>query len=91
MNSRNPSEIRDAAIERYNSIAPPKFDAGQKEHGGNLDFRVQWEDLEYEVTDLWFYIQSMKRKCSLLAEENKELRRKVDILRASLEEIDLLL
>ena len=88
MNPRTPSEIRDAAIERYNSIAPPKFDAGQKEHGGNLDFRVQWEDLEYEVTDLWFYIQSMKRKSSLLAEENEALRRECGKLRASLEDED---
>jgi hypothetical protein len=84
MNPRTPSEIRDAAIERYNSIAQPKFDAGQKEHGGSLDLRVQWEDLEYEVIDLWFYIQSMKRSNSILAEENEELRRECGKLRASL-------
>ena len=34
MNARTPSEIRDAAIERFDSVAAPKFDAGQKEHGG---------------------------------------------------------
>ena len=85
MNARTPSEIRDAAIERFDSVASPKFDAGQKEHGGNLDLRVQWEDLEYEVMDLWFYIQSMKRKCSLLAEENEALRRECGKLRASLD------
>ena len=85
MNPRTPSEIRDAAIERYNSVAAPKFDAGQKEHGGSLDFRVQWEDLEYEVIDLWFYIQSMKRSNSILAEENEALRRECGKLRASLE------
>jgi|3_EtaG_2_1085321.scaffolds.fasta_scaffold420746_1 hypothetical protein len=84
MNARTPSEIRDAAIERFDSVAASKFDAGQKEHGGNLDLRVQWEDLEYEVMDLWFYIQSMKRKCSLLAEENEALRRECGKLRSSL-------
>jgi hypothetical protein len=84
VNARTPSEIRDAAIERFNIVAAPKFDAGQNEHGGNLDLRVQWEDLEYEVMDLWFYIQSMKRKSSLLAEENEALRRECGKLRASL-------
>ena len=86
MNSRTPSEIRDAAIERFNSVAAPKFDAGQKEHGGSLDLRVQWEDLEYEVIDLWYYIQSMKRSNSILAEENEELRRECGKLRSSLED-----
>ena len=84
MNSRTPDDIRDSAISRFNSIAPPKFDLGQKEHGGDLDVSVQWEDLEYEVMDLWFYIQSMKRRCSLLAEENEALRRECGKLRASL-------
>ena len=62
MESRHPDKIRDDAIERFISIAAPKFDAGEAEHMGNLDRRVQWEDLEYEVIDLWFYIQSMKAK-----------------------------
>lgn len=74
MNERTPEDIRDSAIDRFNSIAPPKFDLGQKEHGGDLDASVQWEDLEYEVMDLWFYIQSMKRKVQALAEENRRLR-----------------
>ena len=60
---RTPEQIRDQSIDLFNSRAKAKFDAGQKEHAGNLDERVMFKDIEDEIIDLWFYVQSMKMKC----------------------------
>tara|TARA_R100000808_G_scaffold2522_1_gene9915 strand:+ start:4282 stop:4503 length:222 start_codon:yes stop_codon:yes gene_type:complete len=62
MNTRTPDEIRDDSIKRFNELAADKFDQGQKEHGTCLDDTVDFNKMEEEVLDLWFYLQSMKRK-----------------------------
>jgi hypothetical protein len=66
---REPNQIRDDAIVRFIEIAVPKFDKGQEEHGGNLDERASFEDLEDEIVDLFFYLQSLKHKITK-AQEN---------------------
>tara|TARA_Y100000588_G_scaffold17469_2_gene18171 strand:- start:3914 stop:4135 length:222 start_codon:yes stop_codon:yes gene_type:complete len=62
MNTRTPDEIRDDSIKRFNELAADKFDRGQREHGSCLDDTVDFHKMEEEVLDLWFYLQSMKRK-----------------------------
>lgn len=59
---RTPDKIRDDAIAHFCEIAIPKFNAGQKEHGGCLDERVTIADIEDEIIDLFFYVQSLKEK-----------------------------
>jgi len=60
---------RDAALVRFQDLAAAKYEAGQKEHGGNL-----WEkpgllnNMEEEVIDAWFYIQALKQQQNLLNE-----------------------
>jgi len=56
-----PDEIRDAAVGRFNEIAPPKFDYGQREHGGSLlEKENLLGEMEAEVIDLWFYLQAAR-------------------------------
>jgi hypothetical protein len=62
---RTPDEIRDAAIAHFIERAVPKFNKGQKEHGGSCDQRANFEELENEIIDLWFYMMSMKHKLKL--------------------------
>ena len=59
---RTPAEIRDESIRRFNELAAMKFNAGQAEHKGCLDERVTCAHMEEEIIDLWFYVQSMKKK-----------------------------
>tara|TARA_R110000824_G_scaffold125134_3_gene284052 strand:- start:1364 stop:1588 length:225 start_codon:yes stop_codon:yes gene_type:complete len=59
---RTPDEIRDAAIVHFIERAVPKFNKGQEEHGGSCDQRANFEELENEIIDLWFYMQSLKYK-----------------------------
>ena len=40
MSDRTPDQIRDESMERFNAIAPVKYDIGQREHGGLLENRV---------------------------------------------------
>jgi hypothetical protein len=60
---------RDSALVRFQEMAASKYEAGQKEHGGNL-----WEkpglldNMEEEVIDAWFYIQALKQQQNLLNE-----------------------
>ena len=60
---------RDSALVRFQEMAAAKYEAGQKEHGGNL-----WEkpglldNMEEEVIDAWFYIQALKQQQNLLNE-----------------------
>lgn len=62
MDERTPDEIRDTAIQDFTLKAYAKFNCGQDEHGGNLDTRVRFRDIDDEIIDLWFYVQSMKAK-----------------------------
>lgn len=57
-----PDEIRDKAMERFNKLAPDKYDRGQEEHGGNLSETVKLGFLEEEIVDLWFYISALRMK-----------------------------
>ena len=59
---RTPAEIRNESIRRFNELAAMKFNAGQAEHKGCLDERVTFSHMEEEIIDLWFYVQSMKKK-----------------------------
>ena len=59
---RTPDKIRDDALQYFMETAGDKFDAGQKEHGGSLDIRVSEVDINDEITDLWFYVQSLSEK-----------------------------
>jgi len=62
MSERTPDEIRDEAIQDFTLKAYAKFNCGQDEHGGNVDTRVRFRDIDDEIIDLWFYVQSMKAK-----------------------------
>ena len=62
MDKRTSETIRDDAVRRFMQLAPVKYDMGQEEHGGLLDETVKWKSVEDEIIDLWFYIQSMKRR-----------------------------
>ncbi len=57
-----PDEIRDVSIEKFMLLARSKYNAGQREHGGNLVENVKFKDLEDEIIDLWFYVQSLRMK-----------------------------
>jgi len=59
---RTPAQIRDESIRRFNELAAMKFNAGQAEHKGCLDEEVTFEHIEEEIIDLYFYVQSMKKK-----------------------------
>ena len=59
---RTPDQIRDAAIAHFIERAVPKFNKGQAEHGGSCDQRANFEELENEIIDLWFYMMSLKHK-----------------------------
>ena len=59
---RSPDQIRDAAITHFIERAVPKFDKGQAEHGGSCDERANFEELENEIIDLWFYLMSLKHQ-----------------------------
>ena len=59
---RTPDKIRDDALQYFTEVAGDKFDAGQKEHGGSLDERVSEVDIDDEIIDLWFYVQSLSEK-----------------------------
>jgi hypothetical protein len=55
-----PEAIRDYAVQRFQTLAPVKYDAGQKQHGGLLTQRPLLEELEAEVIDLWFYLVGLR-------------------------------
>ena len=59
---RTPDKTRDDALQYFMEVAGDKFDAGQKEHGGSLDERVSEVDIDDEIIDLWFYVQSLSEK-----------------------------
>ena len=65
---RRPDQIRDEGIRVFNEIAKPKYDAGQEEHGGNLDESVRWKDLQDEVIDLWYYLESKRHQSAARVE-----------------------
>ena len=63
MQERTPNQIRDEAIKCFNQLAPAKYDAGQEEHGGNLDNREDIiNDLRGEAIDFWFYVETAARQ-----------------------------
>ena len=74
MDKRTSETIRDDAVRRFMQLAPVKYDMGQEEHGGLLDETVKWKSVEDEIIDLWFYIQSMKRRAFFLADEDTTAR-----------------
>jgi hypothetical protein len=59
---RTPDKIRDDALQYFMETAGDKFNAGQEEHGGSLDERVSEVDIDDEIIDLWFYVQSFSEK-----------------------------
>lgn len=81
--TRTPDKIRDDAIEYFTREAAEKFDEGQEEHGGCLDERVCEVDIEDEIIDLWFYVQSLSEKhrkqivslCFVIDELRSEVKR----------------
>ena len=85
MDERTPDDIRDTAIQDFTLKAYAKFNCGQDEHGGNLDTRVRFRDIEDEIIDLWFYVQSMKAKYEAKQVKLKEALNKIDLLEAELE------
>tara|TARA_R100001015_G_C4594998_1_gene150243 strand:- start:382 stop:684 length:303 start_codon:yes stop_codon:yes gene_type:complete len=85
MAERTPDEIRDEAIHFFTLKAHTKFNCGQDEHGGNLDTRVKFRDIEDEIIDLWFYVQSMRTKYEAKQVKLKEALAKIDSLQAELE------
>jgi len=63
MLERTPNQIRDEAIKCFNQMAPAKYNAGQKEHGGLLDKRKDIiADLRGESIDFWFYVETAARQ-----------------------------
>ena len=74
MKERTPNQIRDEAIKCFNQLAPAKYNAGQKEHGGNLDKRKDViNDLRGEAIDFWFYVETEARQKEELEERIEEL------------------
>jgi len=50
-------------IKRFNDLALKKYEAGQKEHGGNLwEKPGLLESMEEEVLDQWHFIQALKQQ-----------------------------
>ena len=70
---RTTDQIRDASIARFCQLAGMKFDAGQAEHGGDLDKTVTFGHIEEECIDLWHYLQSLKRQIAALERENSQM------------------
>jgi hypothetical protein len=49
-------------MQRFNELAPAKYDQGQAEHGGILIERDLVSDMEREVIDFWFYLQALRQR-----------------------------
>lgn len=62
-------KFRDECVNEFLSRAKAKYDKGQEEHGGFLPTDVSLVDAEDEIIDLWFYIQALKAKITLLMPE----------------------
>tara|TARA_R100001530_G_scaffold28654_7_gene22699 strand:+ start:1126 stop:1428 length:303 start_codon:yes stop_codon:yes gene_type:complete len=85
MSERTPERIRDTAIDLFIDRANAKFNAGQEEHGGNLDERVTFKDIEDEIIDLWFYVQSKKRGYERKQVELKKALSRITLLKNELD------
>ena len=85
MSERTPERIRDTAISLFVDRATAKFNAGQEEHGGNLDERVTFKDIEDEIIDLWFYVQSKKRGYERKQVELKKALSRITLLKNELD------
>jgi|21_taG_2_1085346.scaffolds.fasta_scaffold352953_1 hypothetical protein len=59
-------EFRDDAIAHFTNRAKYKYDKGQDEHGGYIVDRVDWDEIEDEVIDLYFYTRALREKIELL-------------------------
>ena len=78
MLERTPNQIRDEAIKCFNQMAPAKYNAGQKEHGGLLDNREDIiADLRGEAIDFWFYVETAARQLEEKDERIEELEKQV--------------
>tara|TARA_B100000214_G_scaffold828_1_gene619 strand:- start:122 stop:385 length:264 start_codon:yes stop_codon:yes gene_type:complete len=84
MTKRTPDQIRDEAIHLFTVKAYTKFNCGQDEHGGNLDIRVKFKDIEDEIIDMWFYVQSTKTKYQRQQVKLKEALAEIDSLKEEL-------
>ena len=49
-------------MDRFSELAPKKYDAGQKEHGGYLPDRPLLAELEKEAIDGWHYLGAARRR-----------------------------
>ena len=59
-------------------MAPAKYNAGQKEHGGLLDNREDIiADLRGEAIDFWFYVETAARQLEEKDERIEELEKQV--------------
>jgi hypothetical protein len=59
-------------------MAPAKYNAGQKEHGGLLDKRKDIiADLRGEAIDFWFYVETAARQMEEKDERIEELEKQV--------------
>ena len=78
MLERTPNQIRDEAIKCFNQMAPAKYNAGQKEHGGLLDNREDIiADLRGEAIDFWFYVETAARQLEEKDEQIELLEKQV--------------
>ena len=55
-----PEKIARQSVERFRAMAIPKYEAGQREHGGDLVQKVRLEHLEEEIIDLWHYVYALR-------------------------------
>jgi hypothetical protein len=62
MKLKTPNEIKEFALNRWDKLAGKKYDDGQSRHGGLLTDRDSLNDLEEEIIDAWFYVQSLRIK-----------------------------
>ena len=76
-----PEGIRDQAMERFNQIAPAKYDAGQIEHGGLLSETVTPEKMEEEGIDVFMYAQAWRIKEEKYLREIAWLKNKIEALK----------
>lgn len=61
-----PETFRDKAIADFSVMAKTKYDKGQVEHGGFLVDRADFDDIEEEIVDLWFYVRAMRQRLERL-------------------------
>ena len=61
-----PESFRDQALADFQKKAFEKYNKGQIEHGGFLPDRADFDDIEEEIIDCWFYIRGMRQRLERL-------------------------